>query len=505
MRSAFDYGRLRSWYLAGLRRRIISRQESDQNSMTPVRLIAADRAALEKLVMTSTRGGAKREVQPVFAMRKVVMLSIAIPLVACIPFLLFYLATGATLPPLAVVVGIVLSCLLGGLLSAYLVYASLQKPITELAEHADHLSGAEFEASDEIDRLRMSVQGLANAMAEATERENAIADYALDLVGAVDTNGVIMAISPACVELLGYSPVELVGRKFVNFVVVGEAERIQNFFSSMEKANASSTFECGFKRKNGTIIDLQWKAEWSKTEAALFCVGRDITDQKKLERMRQEFVSMVGHDLKTPLASLGCSLEVLGQGIFGTLNEQGCSLLEQAQISIDRLLRLINELLELQKFDGGMVSLTKEDSPVPDVLRTSAEAVRSFAGKRNIQIEVKDCETIVSMDRDRVTQVVVNLLSNAIKFSPDGGKVTVTADSNPDRVKFNVIDQGPGINEKYHDLIFERFRQVDAADAKHGTGLGLHICKAIVEAHGGHIGIVSKPGAGSTFWFTLPR
>lgn len=474
--------------------------------MTPVRLIAADRAALEKLVMSSAKTTAPSKMLPTRALKKVILFVVMVPIAACIPMAALVMLFPEPLPPPALALGILVCGIVAGVLACIAMYQTLRHPVMELVAQAEHLTGTAYDqCDDEFDRLRMSVQGLAHGLAEAKERENAIADYALDLVCAIDTNGVIVAISPACLEQLGYSPVELVGRKFAHFVVAGESDRIQQFFASMEKNPAAAAFECGFKRKNGTIVDLQWKCEWSKTEAALFCVGRDITDQKKVERMRQEFVSMVGHDLKTPLASLGCSMEVLGQGVFGELSEQGCSLLESAQISIDRLLRLINELLELQKFDGGMVSLNKEDTSVSDVLRTSVEGVNSFAAKKEVSIEVKDCDATIGMDRDRVTQVVVNLLSNAIKFSPEGGKVTISADSNSDRVKFNVIDQGPGINEKYHDLIFERYRQVDADDARHGTGLGLHICKAIVEAHGGHIGLVSKPGAGSTFWFTLPR
>lgn len=224
------------------------------------------------------------------------------------------------------------------------------------------------------------------------------------------------------------------------------------------------------------------------------------------ERSKQEMIGMVTHDLKTPLTTVSALLEMLEDGIFGALNDQGIANLKVVSRNVTRMNGLIRDLLDIEKIKSGMLELHREDLDVKDLLEECAESVRAIANDRGIKISVA-CPTVeIFADNQRLQQVLINLLSNAIKFSPDNSEVALAAAIDGGCVHCTVKDQGRGIPASMHSAIFDRFRQTQASDAtvKGGTGLGLAICKALVELHGGQIGVISEPGQGSTFFFNIP-
>lgn len=227
---------------------------------------------------------------------------------------------------------------------------------------------------------------------------------------------------------------------------------------------------------------------------------------RESEQRKQEFVSIVSHDLKTPLTSLQMFLSMLGEGFYGELNEKGKQNVEACERSTDRLLNLIRDLLDIERLSAGKMDLEIKPVSISDVINRSVEAVEHFAQEQGVKLAVPENDAQALGDSDRLVQVLVNLLSNSIKFSPPGGQVEVTVKQSDGFVEVRVIDQGRGVPEHMREAIFERFKQVDIKDAKEkkGTGLGLPICKAIVEQHNGSIGVESEDGKGSTFWFRLP-
>jgi PAS domain S-box-containing protein len=232
----------------------------------------------------------------------------------------------------------------------------------------------------------------------------------------------------------------------------------------------------------------------------------DVTVRHEVERLKQEFISMVSHELRSPLNSVLGFLEMLPEGIYGDLNSQGKDKVNVAERNVNRLIRLINDLLEIDRTESGRLSMEIADVPIKPIIERSVDAVKTLADKENITITISDVNTIVTADGDRLVQVIVNLLSNAIKFSPQGGKITVDVLTQEDWLEVRVIDEGRGIPEQYKALIFEKFQQVTSSDwrQKGGTGLGLAISKAIIDQLNGSIGVESEEGKGSTFWFRLP-
>jgi signal transduction histidine kinase len=230
-------------------------------------------------------------------------------------------------------------------------------------------------------------------------------------------------------------------------------------------------------------------------------------ERKEMERMKQEFVSMISHDLRTPLTSIQVFVNMLSKGLMGQVPEPVTKKAQMADRNATRLIGLINDLLDIDKMESGQLELSLEETSLPAIIERSVESVRGFAEKEGILIEWRGCEPItVNADGDRIVQVMVNLLGNAVKFSPKDASVRIAVEKQGAEARVAVIDKGRGVPEHLRTAIFERFKQVSTKDAteKKGTGLGLAICKAIVEQHGGVIGCDSVEGQGSTFWFKLP-
>lgn len=234
---------------------------------------------------------------------------------------------------------------------------------------------------------------------------------------------------------------------------------------------------------------------------------QDVTERLAIEQMKDSFISMVSHELRTPLTALFGSLRLLESGVAGEVPPKVKKMLEMALRNTDRLVRLINDILDLERINSGKVVLNMQPLELSRLFEQASELIRPLAQDAGIELDLRVPECPVMADPDRVTQTFINLLSNAIKFSPTGATIRVSAESQPDHVLVRVMDEGRGIPADKLEAVFGRFQQVDASDSreKGGTGLGLAICRSIVEQHGGRIWVESTLGKGSTFSFTLPN
>lgn len=223
----------------------------------------------------------------------------------------------------------------------------------------------------------------------------------------------------------------------------------------------------------------------------------------RLEARKQEFVQMISHDLRTPLTSIQGTLALASRGSFGQLNDKGKGRVADAEEDTERLINMINELLDIEKMEAGKLELDCTTVSLAEIADRSIEAVRTVAEANGVTLTREGGEATISGDRDRLIRVVINLLSNAIKYSPKGSSVFVRITKDEEKATVRVCDKGRGIPANSIDKIFDRFSQVEKSDSKKGTGLGLAICKAIIEAHGGQIGVESSAEAGTTFWFSL--
>ncbi len=358
----------------------------------------------------------------------------------------------------------------------------------------------------EIAHLDRVFQDMAQALDAARRKERAIIENAIDVICSFDKEGKFTAVSPACQTLFGYQQSELVGTHFYDLIFSDDRFLAEKTCCAIINGDGRGQFATRAKRQDGAIVDVLWAIQWSDIEQLMFCVAHDITKQKEIERLKQEFVAMISHDLRTPLMTVQMTLSMLNNDVLGKLPEGAKKQVSGAESSVQRLISLINDLLDIEKMEAGKLQIIIDDVMVQDVFERTLVAVDAFAKHHGVLLHFEPSEIEFRADGDRLVQVLVNLVSNAIKFSPKDSLVRLEAVQVDETVEVRVIDQGRGIPAEFIDSIFDRFQQVEAADAtkKGGTGLGLAICKAIVEAHQGEIGIESEEGRGCTFWFRLP-
>ncbi|MFW9258393.1 response regulator [Nostoc sp. CALU 546] len=262
------------------------------------------------------------------------------------------------------------------------------------------------------------------------------------------------------------------------------------------------------RRKDGTEFPAEASISKIDMSDEIFytVILRDITERKQIERMKDEFISVVSHELRTPLTSIHGSLGMLTSGLLPTDSEQGKRLLQIATDSTERLVRLINDILDIERIESGKTKMEPEICNIVDLIAQAVNVMQPLADKAGVKVSICPVSGQVLADCDRIVQTLTNLLSNAIKFSSAGSTVCLGAQQQGNEILLTVKDTGRGIPADKLESIFERFQQVDSSDSRNhdGTGLGLAICKSIMEQHGGRIWAESTLGEGSTFYVTLP-
>jgi PAS domain S-box-containing protein len=357
---------------------------------------------------------------------------------------------------------------------------------------------------------------MAEALADASAKERAITENAVDAIVSLDGDLKLLSFNPATIVVFGHEKSELLGRRLVDLVVEEEKQSVrQAFMQAKDKSiesgpNASTTsfLECRITRKDGRPGEMRWSINWSAKEKNFFCVGQDVSERKQLERVKQEFISMMSHDLRSPLTAVQANLSMLVAGVDGALPPSSAKRIVDSERSIDYVISLINSLIDVERMERDSLTINRRRTNLAEIIDRSLDAVRPIAERRGISLESKYKDMDLIADSGRMVQVIINLISNALKFTEKGGSVTVSSQffSKTDLVEISVSDTGRGIPAEKIASIFGRFEQVQTSDAteKGGTGLGLAICKRIVEEHGGTIGVESVEGKGSRFWFTLP-
>jgi CheY-like chemotaxis protein len=235
-------------------------------------------------------------------------------------------------------------------------------------------------------------------------------------------------------------------------------------------------------------------------------VFRDVSERRAVERMKDEFTSVVSHELRTPLTSIRGSLGLLAAGVLGPLSDKAQHMVDIAVANTDRLVRLINDILDIERMESGTAVTEKRTCDAADLAGQAVAVMQGLAEGAGVTLVATTVAAPLWADPDRILQTLTNLLGNAIKFSPPGGTIGLDVERRGDEVLICVRDEGRGIPPEKIETVFGRFQQVDASDArqKGGTGLGLAICRGIVEQHGGRIWAESVPGEGSTFRISLP-
>jgi PAS domain S-box-containing protein len=372
--------------------------------------------------------------------------------------------------------------------------------------------GRPLGGTDELAQLDRGIHELSRELAVMRKQERELIENTADLICSLDQQLRVTQTNPAVTKILDLDEDDFLGISIQSIVHDLDKERTFNTLDGCKSGDANASVESRLRRRSGRYIDTVWNVHWSDEKKTFFCVIHDVTERKEAERLKQEVIAMVSHDLRTPLSSLGVALALLPTGALGELNEKGHSVVEKTERTVQRLIGMINDLLEVEKLEFGGFPLDKAEATVQVLAGEALEMVANEAESKHIQLKCNCGDLAVSVDRDRMRRVLVNLLGNAIKFSPRQSTIEITArtltteESLMPAVELRVTDHGPGIPEDKLSIVFDKFRQTGRGDEgeKAGSGLGLAICKAIVEAHGGKIGVESKVGEGSSFWFRLP-
>jgi len=363
-----------------------------------------------------------------------------------------------------------------------------------------------LKGGDEISKLDNVIHTMDQQLLITRQRERAIIDNTAEIICSLDQACRVIEVNSAVQKRLGYSEDDFRGSNFQSHVVADQRQKVYDSLQQAKGANKEHSFETQLAAKDGGIRDMEVTAQWSEHDQGIFCILRDITVRKESERLKQEVIAMVSHDLRAPLTSIGMSLDMIVDGIFGAINDRGMKVASAAQQSVTSLIAMINDLLDIERAESTGIQLYYEQTDADKVVSRAMEVVKPEADSKAIILK-EDCVSVdCKIDIERVNRVLVNLLNNAIKFSPNNSTITTSCKKIGDTVEFEVSDQGAGIPEDKIESVFEKFRQVGTGSEgeKKGSGLGLAICKSMVEAHGGKIGVRSELGKGSTFWFTLP-
>ena len=348
-------------------------------------------------------------------------------------------------------------------------------------------------------------------LAEATRDYLAsIVESSEDAIIGKSLDGIIQTWNHGAEKLYGYAASEVLGQSVLLLVPVERHKEVEDFLHRIKQGERIEPHETVRIAKGGGRLDVAVTISPLKNAdgeiVGASTVGRDITERREIERMKSEIVSVVSHELRTPLTSIRGALGLLAGGLLRSQPEKGERMLEIAVSNTDRLVRLINDILDLERLESGKMNMEKRTCNAADLMTQAADSVRDLAEKAGVTLSVSPYSARLWVDPDRIIQALINLLSNAIKFSPRGKTVWLSATPQADQILFQVKDQGRGIPQEKRESIFERFQQVDASDRreKGGTGLGLPITRSIVQQHGGRIWVESTLGQGTTFSFTLP-
>jgi len=366
-------------------------------------------------------------------------------------------------------------------------------------------------------------------LAESLALNAGIISSSAHLVIAIDANYRIMIFNRAAEQALGYPAKDVIGRRAIPIFMdaveleararslseeLGEPIAVgPDIFTKIPLREGYEKREWTFIRKNGTrfpvnVIITPLRDEYGEVGGFLGVI-EDITLAREMERMKSEFTAVVSHELRTPLTSIRGSLGLILGAMASTVPAKVRELLEIAQSNCERLVLLINDILDMEKFQAGQMRFDFQTVPLAEVVKQAVDANEGYARRFNVKIDLTGVPPAwqVNVDPERFIQVMSNLLSNAAKYSPAGGVVRVWSERHADSLRVNVRDEGPGIPQEFRARIFEKFSQADSSTtrSKGGTGLGLHIARRFIEHMRGRIGFESNPGAGSTFWIELPQ
>jgi len=412
-------------------------------------------------------------------------------------------------------------------ISYFLQTRWLYKPVTRLKDTTTQFANGNYnvkfpdisndeigELTTSIDHMRVKIQSSLEEITNKEKMQRAILDSVPDGIITINTRGIVQSFNPGAETIFGYSSGEVIGKNIKILMPDNFASQHDQYLSNFHYTDKHETIRptCDLfgKRKNNSEfpMELAVTAKMIDDKCIFTGVVRDITERKKVERLKNEFVATVSHEIRTPLTAIKGSLDIITNGLNLNLPEQANGMLNVANRNVERLLSLINDILDVSKLESSEVNLEMQQFKLKPFIDDTININQEYAKKFNTTFKCTHCHDniLITADRDRLVQVMSNLLSNAAKYSPDDVPVEIFTSINENIIRVNIKDYGPGIPQDFQDKLFEKFTQSSSGDTRQvgGTGLGLNISKMIIEKMGGNIGFKTIEGKETIFYFEFP-
>lgn len=391
---------------------------------------------------------------------------------------------------------------------AYVITKSVVKRISKVNDNTYRLAAnmplnPPDNGSDEIASLDSTLHRLASALDTVSGRETLLVENAFDAIVTMDKGGRIINVNQATLHLLGHKSSDMIGSPITDYAIDSSQQKFRDQLSSLKGTSSGETIDLQFKRLDGQTIDVTCSIKWFAPENCFFCIIHDITEQLAALRLKNEVVEMVSHDLKAPLSTVDYILSLFAE------NESIRMVIEEdlvvARRNVKRIIQLVLDFLDAEKLESKMYQLSIERVQIEDIFNAAADSCRGLADQKIIELAFTSSRATVSADSSALTRVMTNLITNAIQHSPRNSKVCIDAQRVNAKLQISIMDEGPGLRKELLPKIFDRFYQAPGAKAAGSSGLGLTICKLLVELGGGEI--TAQPNAvkaGTTFSFTVP-
>lgn len=381
-------------------------------------------------------------------------------------------------------------------------------------EHPDEIGQFVEAFNTMVDRLQKFQVSLETLVDERTNELSIILDNVVDGIISIDERGIIQSFNRAAESIFGYQANEVVGHNLKLLMPEPYYTQHDDYLKRYRDTGVARVIgmdsrEVIGRRKDGSIfpMDIAISSSMQHDQPLFIGVVRDITERKRIDQMKSEFVSTVSHELRTPLTSISGALGLISGGVLGEIPPQAKQMIDMAHKNSLRLAHLINDLLDMEKIVAGKMTLVLEEQSLMMLVKQALESISAYGDQYKVGFNlISQDDVTVKVDSGRLIQVLNNFLSNAAKFSQQGGQVDIAVRRINGMVRVEVIDHGAGIPADFRERIFQKFSQADSSDTrqKGGTGLGLAISKELIERMHGEIGFDSVEGQGATFYFELP-
>ncbi len=410
-----------------------------------------------------------------------------------------------------VIVAFFFSSFIGAGLLAFLVNRTIVRKLDCLSESVSKLAahepiGPPMKGNDEFSKLDGAFRNMFDAIGQAQSKERLVVDSALDMICTLSETGVFTRVNPACHRILGRRPEEMIGCGIQQFVVDEERQLALHNLKVSAGSKNTGNFEMALLDGLGGQVDTLWSVTWSHAEQSFFCVVHDITERKQSELLRQEITAMISHDLRTPITSIQVALELLNAGAFGVLPQQFTNETKAAGMQSLEAMDLINDLLDIEKFERAEVELYMRPYLLTDLIDSAWRDIRPGAALKGIEIEVNVRSLNLSVDRDQFVRILRNLLRNSVANTPEASTIFVSGTQSDGSFVLAIEDSGPLVAEEQRESIFDRFQEIgkNVSSRTGGAGLSLAVCKALVLAHGGTLSAGVSPSNRFEFLIQIP-